>query len=212
MHDFALESALSALMGILTRSLSHFRGYNRGVIGKLAKGKVAVFIDAANIFYSQRTLGWRIDYEKLAKYMARETKLDGLYYYTGKVGTLEKQMSFIDKLKRCGYRVVAKEVKMIKVPDSAPVPKGSLDIELALDAYRFRKQFDTLVLFSGDSDFAYLLDLLKLEGKRVIVVSMRGHVAKELLERAKFIALPKLRDFIKKAEKIKRPDEPASEV
>lgn len=137
------------------------------MIGKFTKGKVAVFIDAANIFYSQRKLGWRINYEKLARYMKSETDLDGLYYYTGKVGALEKQMSFIEKLKKRGYQVTAKEVKMIKTANLPPIPKGSLDVELALDAYRFRKQFDTLVLFSGDSDFAYLLDLLKKDGKQV---------------------------------------------
>ena len=173
------------------------------MIGQFIKGKAAVFIDAANIFYSQRTLGWRIDYGKLARYMKDETNLDGLYYYTGKVGALEKQMSFIEKLKKCGYRVIAKEVKMIKIPNLPPVPKGSLDVELALDAYRFRKQFDTLVLFSGDSDFAYLLDLLIEDGKQVIVVSMRGHVARELIQRAKYIDLPKLREYIERAENSK---------
>lgn len=179
------------------------------MIGQFVKGKAAVFIDAANIFYSQRTLGWRIDYAKLAEYLKKETNLDGLYYYTGKVGALEKQVSFINKLKACGYRVTAKEVKMIKIPNSQSVPKGSLDVELALDAYRFREQFDTLVLFSGDSDFAYLLYLLKQDGKQVVVVSMRRHVAKELIERAKYVPLSKWRPFI---EKFKGPDNPALEV
>ena len=110
------------------------------MIGQFIKGKTAVFIDAANIFYSQHTLGWRIDYEKLSAYLKKETDLDGLYYYTGKVGALEKQMSFIDKLKTCGYHVTAKEVKMIRVSNSQSIPKGSLDVELALDAYRLRKQ------------------------------------------------------------------------
>jgi|SRR3989344_2996227 len=179
------------------------------MIGQFTKGRVAVFIDAANIFYSQRTLGWRIDYTKLATYLKKETNLDGLYYYTGKVGAIEKQMSFIDKLKKCGYHVTAKEIKMIKVSNAQLIPKGSFDVELALDAYRLRKQFDTLVLFSGDSDFAYLLDLLKQDGKQMIVVSMRRHIAKELIMRAKYVPLPKWRPFI---EKFKGPDEPALEV
>lgn len=168
-----------------------------------------MFIDAANMFYSQRTLGWRIDYVKLAAYFRKEVLLTGLHYYTGKVGSLEKQASFIKKLEEVGYRVIAKEVKFIKVHSLPDVPKGNLDVELALDAFRFGQEYDTLVLFSGDSDFAYLLDLLKEDGKRVIVISMRGHISKELVERAKYVALPKLRSHI---EKFKRPDEPASEV
>lgn len=179
------------------------------MLSKFVTGKVAVFIDAANVFYSQRTLGWRIDYIKLATYLKEEVELSGIYYYTGQVGSLEKQMSFINKLKEGGYQVASKEVKMIKVSATQSIPKGSLDVELALDAYRFREEFETLVLFSGDSDFAYLLDLLKQEGKQVIVVSMRGHVARELIERAKYVPLPKWRPFI---EKFKGPDKPALEV
>lgn len=174
------------------------------MIGKFAKGKVAVFIDAANIFYSQRTLGWRIDYEKLFSYFNAETDNAAFYYYTGKVGSLEKQMAFIRKLEGIGYQVTAKEVKFIRVTGLPDLPKGNLDVELAFDAFRLRETFEAFFLFSGDSDFAYLPDLLKRDGKRAIVVSMRGHVAKELLDRAKFIALPKLRPSI---EKIKRPDE-----
>lgn len=32
------------------------------------KGRVYVFIDAANIFYSQRTLSWKVAYAKLMKF------------------------------------------------------------------------------------------------------------------------------------------------
>lgn len=168
------------------------------MIGKFTTGKVAVFIDAANIFYSQRTLGWRIDYAKLAAYLHSETRVAGLHYYTGKVGTLEKQTAFIRKLKKVGYAVTAKEVKMIRAGGNMVLPKGSLDVELALDAYRFRNTFETLILFSGDSDFAYLLDLLKADGKNTVVVSMRGHIAKELIERAKYVSLARLRPWIEK--------------
>ena len=32
------------------------------------KGKTAVFIDAANMFYAQKTIGFKIDYKKLKRY------------------------------------------------------------------------------------------------------------------------------------------------
>src|SRR3989338_8082204 len=51
------------------------------MIGTFTKGKVAVFIDAANIFYSQRTLGWRISYEKLKEYFERECEISTLFVY-----------------------------------------------------------------------------------------------------------------------------------
>ena len=86
-------------------------------IGKFIKGKTAVFIDAANIFYSQRTLGWRIDYEKLAVYLRKETDLDGMYYYTGVIKQKEGQRAFLEKLESFGYTVTAKLVMRAKYID-----------------------------------------------------------------------------------------------
>jgi len=57
-------------------------------------------------------------------------------------------------------------------------------------------QFDTLVLFSGDSDFEYLIKLLKSKNKRVIVISSRYHIARELIESCtKYVDLKNFRDI-----------------
>ena len=184
--------------------------YNDIMIGQFVKGRAYVFIDAANILYSQQTLGWRIDYKRLYEYCADETKLVGVRYYTGKVGTLEKQLKFIRKLETLRYTVVAKEVKFIKIDGGKLLPKGNLDVELALDAMRLASKYDSLVLFSGDSDFAYLIDLLKESGKQVIVLSTRGHVSKELLDRAKYVDLRKLKDRIS-LESLKNQEPPESD-
>lgn len=149
----------------------------------MAKRRTVVFVDAANILYSQKDLGWRIDYGKLKGYFEKIAGCDGFYFYTGKVGDFKSQVGFLDKLIKLGYVVTAKEVKIIK-SGNRTVVKGNLDVELALDAFRVRRKYDVLVLMSGDSDFAYLVDLLKKEKKRVVVVSTRGHVSKELLDRA----------------------------
>ena len=160
------------------------------------QGRVAVFIDSANILYSQKTLGWRVDYEKLKEYLECETKLTSIHFYTGKVGADEKQVRFLDKLKKFGFVVTAKEVKRIRVARDTYEWKGNLDVELALDAYKLKEDFDVCMLFSGDSDFAYLLDLLKQVGKRVFVVSAKHHIARELIERAKYVNLKKFEEYI----------------
>jgi len=56
--------------------------------------------------------------------------------------------------------------------------------------------YDTAVLLSGDSDFAYILRRIKSKGKRVIVMSTRGHIALELIKEAKFIDLRKLKNEV----------------
>ena len=59
--------------------------------------------------------------------------------------------------------------------------KGNLDVELVVDALIGADQFDTFILFSGDSDFLPLLRALKHKEKEVIVYSTQGLSARELL-------------------------------
>ena len=166
------------------------------MIKKFVKGRVYTFVDAANILYSQQTLGWRVDYQKLRKYLEKECALKGLYFYTGKIGKDHRQKRFLEKMITYGYQVRAKEVKMIKVAPNTYEKKGDLDAELIIDALKNIDNFDTCILMSGDSDFASLIDELKERGKWTIVISTRGHISKELLDRAKYIDLRKLKNEI----------------
>ncbi len=166
------------------------------MIGKFVKGRIYVFVDAANILYSQQDLHWRVDYKKLKEYFAKECDLKGIYFYTGRLGENTKQNSFIEKLLKLGYIVKAKEVKRIKISKDVFEWKGNLDVELTIDVLANLNNFDTLILMSGDSDFAALLNTVKTHKKRVIVMSTKGHISKELLNCAKYVNLKKLKDFI----------------
>ena len=69
-------------------------------------------------------------------------------------------------------------------------------------------KFDTLVLFSGDSDFDYLLKKLKVKGKTLVVISTKYHISKELIESSdKYIDLKKLKELIKR--EVKQPKSPS---
>ena len=166
------------------------------MIKKFDFGKAAVFIDAANILYSQKTLNWKIDFQKLKDFFNKNGKIISFNYYTGIIKTNKKQNQFLKKLQSYGYNVFTKEVKFIKLQNNRYLSKGNLDVELALDAYRLKKDYKSLILFSGDSDFSYLIDLLKKDAKRIFVFSTRGHISKELLIRAKYIDIRKLKEEI----------------
>lgn len=166
------------------------------MIGQFVKGRVYVFVDAANILYSQQTLRWRVDYKKLKEYFEKECDLRAIYFYTGHVGENHKQNLFLEKLKSIGFQVRAKEVKRIKISRNVYEWKGNLDAELIIDALKNTDNFDTCILMSGDSDFAPLIDELKEKKKRVIVMSTKHHVSRELIERAKYVNIKKLKDRI----------------
>ncbi len=145
------------------------------------KGELQVYIDAANILYSQKTLKWLIDPVKIHKYFTKKFNATKTSFYTGKIGDFSKQVKFIRVLEKNGIAVVAKEVKFIK-SNGAVIPKGNLDVELAIDAYRFAPKYQTIALFSGDSDFSYLLERLKQDYEiNSLVFSTRGHISRELI-------------------------------
>ena len=164
------------------------------MLSKYVNGKVYVFIDAENIMYSQRTLGWRISYQKLMAYFIKECGEEvKCFLYKGVDEQNSRQRKFMDMLDINGYIVRSKVVKIIIGDGGVNKWKGNLDIELALEMVELKDHFDTAILMSGDSDFAVVLDKLKKANKRVIVMSTRGRVARELLVRAVYIDLRKIK-------------------
>lgn len=74
------------------------------------------------------------------------------------------------------------------------VQKGNFDVKLAIDIVLKAKEFDTAILASGDSDFEPAVEYLRSIKKKVIVVSARGHISRELIQRANtYLPIEKLK-------------------
>ncbi|WP_235670331.1 NYN domain-containing protein [Prosthecochloris vibrioformis] len=146
--------------------------------------RTGVFIDGANIFYSQRHLGWQIDFSRLMAYfMGFSDSVEARYYVPESGETTPEQAAFYRMLQANGYGIVAKPVKRIVNRETGEVVmKGNLDVELVVDAMRLVSFYDLFILMSGDSDFLPLLRALKEMGKEVEVYSTRGLCARELWE------------------------------
>jgi uncharacterized LabA/DUF88 family protein len=177
------------------------------MIQKYVKGKVFVFIDAANIYHSFNKLGWKIDFLKLKKYFEGNTDLGQLFFYTAYDPTYEEQRKFLDFMEIIGYIVRKKKVKFIKDANliEGGFHKGNLDVELTIDAVHNRDKLQSFVLFSGDSDFEALVKYMRAYRKNCIVISTKDHVAIELLKQAKFINIKKLRKIVELKDKKKSP-------
>jgi len=57
--------------------------------------------------------------------------------------------------------------------------KCDFDVEISRDIYNNLPNFETLMIFSGDGDYAALAEDLILKGKKVIVIFAPGHKGKE---------------------------------
>ena len=58
--------------------------------------------------------------------------------------------------------------------------KGDLDVELACDMLENKNNYKTAILFSGDSDFVYLVNKLKEQDKTIICISQSSSISNEL--------------------------------
>lgn len=166
------------------------------MIQQYIKGNVLVIIDAANLESALKDLGWWVDYRKLRELFGKD--LVEIRDYCVHHGT-ESQNKFFSFLKNNGFILITKPLKIIKIEDvqRGDIRKANFDVEIAVDATEMIDRFETLVLFSGDSDFNYLLRNLKKKNRKVIVVSTTEHVAKELIESCdKYIDLKKIRQQI----------------
>ena len=143
--------------------------------------KIAVFLDGANFFYTQKKLGWDVDTERLLDYCKDFGQVVEATYYTGATSDA-KQKRYHDFLAYIGYSLVTKPVKTIFDPTSGfSTQKANMDIEIVLDMFNMIDRYDMAILISGDGDFERALQLLKSRGKEVKVISTRGCVASELV-------------------------------
>lgn len=165
------------------------------MIGRYTTGKVAVFIDAENIYFTEKSLKWRISYSKLIKYLKQECRDVTCYAYKGVDENSLGSRNIVRIMENYGYHVKTKPIKKINT-DGRVKWKGNLDMELGLEMLGMIETYDTAILMSGDSDFAPVLEKLKWAGKKILVMSAKGHVSKELLNLAKFINLKQLKEFI----------------
>lgn len=144
-------------------------------------GRIAVFIDVANIVYCLKDLKWRIDYKRLQQYFKENSKLVDIYFYYSTNKENIGQANLLEMLGRKGFKLVVKEVKVIKLKNNQKLFKGNCDVELTIDMIDVMPAYDTAVLLSGDSDFASLIKYVQKHNKKVIAISTRNHISKEII-------------------------------
>lgn len=172
------------------------------------KPKTRVYIDGANMFYTQKKLGWFIDWTKMQALLKEKWDVLETKYYTGVKTDDEKMASFLRYLDYVGITPITKPIKVIKISDNHPLKKlydysemykSNCDVEITTDILLERKEIDEIILFSGDSDFQYLIKKLKDLGKKVIVFSSRKTISWEIkLDASRYIYLEDIKGKVKR--------------
>jgi uncharacterized LabA/DUF88 family protein len=139
--------------------------------------RVGIFVDVQNMFYSAKSLHQsKVDYSKLLGELLAGRKLMRAVAYVVQKPDVD-QTGFLEALRRAGYEVKRKELAL---RDDGST-RGDWDVGMTIDALSLAPKLDTVVLVTGDGDFALLAEALKARGCRVEVASFEQSTSNELM-------------------------------
>ncbi len=167
------------------------------------KPKAKVYIDGSNVFYTQKKLGWSLDWVKIKDYLGKILEVLEYRYYTGIKQNDEKMPKFLKYLDAIGFNPITKPLKKIRVSSeenaylvskSGFIYKANFDVEITADVLLNKAGLDEIVLFSGDSDFEYLVKKLKDRGQKTRIIASKSTVSWKLkLAAAEMVFLENLK-------------------
>jgi len=140
--------------------------------------RVVVLIDVQNMYHSAKNLyDAKVNFKQVLKAGVAKRKLIRAFAYVIKTEKGEEK-SFFKALTKLGIETRVKELKEYY----GGFKKGDWDVGIVIDAIRCAPAVDTVVLVSGDGDFAPLVEYLKHRGKRVEVIAFGRSASSELKE------------------------------
>ncbi|MCV6590921.1 MAG: NYN domain-containing protein [Marinobacterium sp.] len=130
--------------------------------------KVSIVVDVQNIYYTTRqTYHRNFDYNRFWAQATANRQVVHAAAYAISRGD-EKQQQFQNILRAIGFEVKLKP--FIQRADGSA--KGDWDVGITLDAMEYADVSDTLILVTGDGDFAMLVD--RIRSKYKIPVEVYG--------------------------------------
>lgn len=189
--------------------------------------RVFVFVDFGNVRpwakdlwpeENKSKISIEVDIAKLAEVCNWVSPIKKFFYY-GHYGLDQgkekhnKSIWRIDKAGRVGFQVKTKPIKMIPHYEedgsfAGKFPKCNFDVEMTMTMLQKIDKYETVMLFSGDSDFGGLLGYIKSKGKKIIVVCTRNRMSSELETVAdRFIPAETLAKFLQYIPKTNPPEQ-----
>jgi uncharacterized LabA/DUF88 family protein len=184
-------------------------------------GTIFAFVDFSNVRYwaksfwpddNRERLTREIDIDKVAHAIEIVGASEKFFYYGHYKARLRlppehplnvpyrNSIFRIDKARKAGFKVRTKDIKTIDTYDDAgrrqgQIHKCNFDVEITMDMVKQLPNYDTVFLWSGDSDFGPLLAYLKSKGKKTVTVCAKAVVSRELKRVPDlFIPADRLRD------------------
>ncbi|MBI5306027.1 NYN domain-containing protein [Candidatus Wolfebacteria bacterium] len=132
--------------------------------------------------------------DELEKYLVNLIKNKGIELSDAElilIGRHLQRIHFYLKLKKFGYELYLKPVKLYDQDDGTTKRKANCDVEMTFYLMKEKDNFDKVLILSGDGDFLPVLKYLKEIGKEVIILARGPRTAREI----KQFAGSNFRDF-----------------
>ncbi len=165
--------------------------------------QLALAVDGHSMFYVQQKLGWFFDPRRLLAYATAMAgvEIGSAFWYTGLKDPTD-QRPFRDALTSLGFTVRAKPLREFGGDaDQRQFGRANLDVEIAIDLLAVAHRMDEVWLLSGSRDLERLVEVLRIKGVKVVLISTDGMVPRELRNAAdRFVDLAELRPQLEKNE------------
>ena len=142
--------------------------------------RVAVLADSQNLYHTAQSIYQRnIDYEALLDEAVKDRDLTRAIAYVVRANADDEER-FFEALIDIGFETKLKDIKTFA--DGSK--KADWDVGMSLDAVSLAPHVDTIVLCTGDGDFARLVSHVRHEGVKVEVFGFAESTADDLIDRA----------------------------
>lgn len=169
-------------------------------------GRILACVDFANVWYWSKSF-WPednkefikrgIDVQKVCELINTVEPVQKFFYYghykehaelpyaDPKNVAHRKSIYRLDLARKCGFTPRTKVIKEIRTFNESGkfigiLNKCNFDVEITMELMRKIETYDTVLLWSGDSDFNPLMQYLKYRKKKVVTVCARDSVSTDL--------------------------------
>jgi uncharacterized LabA/DUF88 family protein len=146
---------------------------------KHAEQRVAILIDAQNLYHSAKNLyGRKVNFGAVvAEALANRKLVRAIAYVITSESGDEK--SFFEALEKVGIETKTKDLQVF----AGGAKKADWDVAIAVDAIKLGSKVDAIVIASGDGDFVPVVEYLKSNsGCQVEAIAFRKSSSSKLVE------------------------------
>ncbi|HEY4507475.1 MAG TPA: NYN domain-containing protein, partial [Candidatus Paceibacterota bacterium] len=149
------------------------------MIPKHKNQRVGVFIDAANLYHSARSIyGAKVNFAAVVREAVGERQIVRCVAYVVESETGEER-AFFEALKKSDIELRTMKLQVF----ASGAKKGNWDVGLAIDAVRLSPKLDAAIIVSGDGDYAPLVEYLKWnQGCQVEAAAFGRSTSAKLIE------------------------------